>query len=191
MNYTEEITNYYARLEKTIESLDKEALNQVMNLLQDAYKKESRIYVCGNGGSASTASHIMNDFNKGLSYDQDKKWHLVCLNDNVATLMAISNDDSYDKVFSKQLEGNITKDDILLAISGSGNSKNIIEAVKEAQKVGVKVVGMTGYDGGKLYQMSDFNMHVPINDMQITEDIHLTFNHMMMSVFYKKVANEK
>ena len=183
MNYTEEITNYYARLEKTIESLDKEALNQVMNLLQDAYKKESRIYVCGNGGSASTASHLMNDFNKGLSYDQEKKWHVVSLNDNVATLMAISNDDSYDKVFSKQLEGNITKDDILLAISGSGNSKNIIEAVKE--------VGMTGYDGGKLYQMSDFNMHVPINDMQITEDIHLTFNHMMMSVFYKKVANEK
>lgn len=161
MNYTEEITNYYARLEKTIESLDKEALNQVMNLLQDAYKKESRIYVCGNGGSASTASHLMNDFNKGLSYDQEKKWHVVSLNDNVATLMAISNDDSYDKVFSKQLEGNITKDDILLAISGSGNSKNIIEAVKEAQKVGAKVVGMTGYDGGKLYQMSDFNMHVP------------------------------
>ncbi|MDU7039615.1 MAG: SIS domain-containing protein, partial [Lactococcus lactis] len=77
MNYTEEITNYYARLEKTIESLDKEALNQVMNLLQEAYENEVRIYVCGNGGSASTASHIMNDFNKGLSYDQDKKWHLV------------------------------------------------------------------------------------------------------------------
>ena len=88
-------------MKKTIESLDKEALNQVMNLLQDAYKKESRIYVCGNGGSASTASHLMNDFNKGLSYDQEKKWRVVSLHDNVATFMAISNDDSHDKVFSE------------------------------------------------------------------------------------------
>ena len=185
MDYITEIKDYYARLEQTIEALDKEAINQVMNLLQEAYQAEARIFVCGNGGSASTASHIMNDFNKGLSYNQDKKWHIVCLNDNVATIMAIANDDSYDKVFSKQLEGNITKDDILLAISGSGNSKNIIEAAKEAKKVGAKIVGMTGYDGGKLYQMSDYNMHAAINDMQVTEDVHLTFNHMMMSIFYK------
>lgn len=191
MNYTQEITNYYARLKQTIEALDKDSLNEVMNLLQDAYKKESKIYVCGNGGSASTASHLMNDFNKGLSYAQDKKWHVVSLNDNVATIMAIANDDSYDKVFSKQLEGNITKNDILLAISGSGNSKNIIEAVKESQKVGAKIVGMTGYNGGKLYEMSDYKMHVPIDDMQIAEDIHLTFNHMMMSIFYRMAENKK
>lgn len=191
MDFKNEINTYYARLTNTIAQLDIEALNQAMNVLYDAYQKGHTIYTCGNGGSASTASHLANDFNKGISYDLKKKWHVVCLNDNVATLMAIANDDSYDKVFAKQLEGNITSDDILLAISGSGNSKNIVAAVEEAKRVGATVLGMTGYSGGKLYQMSDVRLHVPLDDMQIAEDIHLTFNHMMMHIFSELLEKSK
>lgn len=191
MDFKNEINTYYARLTNTIAQLDIEALNQAMNVLYDAYQKGHTIYTCGNGGSASTASHLANDFNKGISYDLKKKWHVVCLNDNVATLMAIANDDSYEKVFAKQLEGNITSDDILLAISGSGNSKNIVAAVEEAKRVGATVLGMTGYSGGKLYQMSDVRLHVPLDDMQIAEDIHLTFNHMMMHIFSELLEKSK
>ncbi|MCL2676416.1 MAG: SIS domain-containing protein [Streptococcaceae bacterium] len=183
MNFTNDIETYYKELKATIDKFDVTELDKVMNVLYDAYENEATIYTCGNGGSASTASHMMNDFNKGISYDLEKKWHITCLNDNIATIMAIANDDSYDKVFSKQLEGNIKKGDVLLAISGSGNSANIIEAVNEAKKAGATVIGMTGYTGGKLYEMSHVHMHVDINDMQITEDLHLTFNHMMMRIF--------
>ena len=97
--------------------------------------------------------------------------------------MAIANDDSYEKVFSKQLEGNIKKNDVLVAISGSGNSKNIIAACEEAKKAGAKIIGVSGYDGGRLYELSDYHMHCGIQNMQIVEDVHMTFDHMMMSVF--------
>ena len=107
---------------------------------------------------------------------------MVCLNDNIPTMLAIANDISYDDVFLFQLEGRLTADDLVIAISGSGNSKNIIKAVEYAKRVGAKVVGICGYDGGKLFSLSDFPMHVNVNDMQIVEDIHMAFDHMMMSV---------
>lgn len=183
MDFTEKIKNYYKTLVDVIENLNINQLNDVMNVLYDAYVREKTVYICGNGGSAATASHFQNDFNKGICYDLPKKFHFRCLNDNVATMLAIANDDSYDKIFSKQLEGNITKDDILVAISGSGNSKNIVLACEEAKRVGAVIIGISGYDGGKLYQMSDYHMHCDIKNMQIVEDVHMTFDHMMMSIF--------
>ena len=183
MDFTGKIRSYYKTLINIIENLDVGQLNEAMNVLYDAYERESDVYICGNGGSAATASHFQNDFNKGICYDLPKKFHFRCLNDNVATMMAIANDDSYEKVFSKQLEGNIKKKDALVAISGSGNSKNIIAACEEATKAGAKIIGVSGYDGGRLYELSDYHMHCGIKNMQIVEDVHMTFDHMMMSVF--------
>jgi len=182
-DFKKDINEYYATLIETINNLDTEEINKAINCIEAAYEREANIYVCGNGGSAATASHMQNDFNKGVSEYTEKKFRFVCLNDNVATLMAIANDISYDDVFSFQLKNKIKPTDVLIAISGSGNSKNIIKAVDYAREVGAKIIGISGYDGGKLKQLSDYNVHVDINDMQIAEDVHMTFVHMMMKVF--------
>ena len=142
------------------------------------------IYVCGNGGSASTASHMQNDFNKGISEYTDKKFRFYCLNDNVSTMMAVANDIGYEEVFRFPLVNVITDKDLFIGISGSGNSKNVLNAAEYAKSIGAKVLGITGYSGGKLKEMADYSMHVDEMDMQIAEDLHMTFDHMMMKIFY-------
>jgi D-sedoheptulose 7-phosphate isomerase len=184
-SFKKEIQDYYAREVKTINDLDVGELDRAMNCLLDHYEKEATIYVFGNGGSSATASHMVCDFNKGACADVEKRFRFVCLNDNVPTLMAVANDMSFEDVFRYQLENKLKKDDLILAISGSGNSKNVLKAVEYAKKVGCEVVAMTGYDGGKLDGMADFHLHVPADDMQITEDLHMGFDHMIMQIFWK------
>ncbi len=185
MDFKNKIKNYLDNETKVIAALDTEEINKTMNALLECYNRGGTVYTCGNGGSASTATHMVCDFGKGTCYDLEKKFHFVCLNDNIPTILAIANDDSYDNVFVYQLKDRLTKNDILLAISGSGNSHNIIKAVDYAKEVGAKVIGMTGYNGGKLMKAADYHLHAPIDDMQITEDVHLIFNHMMMQIFWQ------
>lgn len=185
MDFTDKIKNYLELETKVIASLNIEEINEVMNALLDCYNRGGTVYTCGNGGSASTATHMVCDFGKGTCYDLDKKFHFVCLNDNIPTIMAIANDDSYDNIFVYQLKDRLTKNDLLLAISGSGNSHNIVKAVDYAKEVGAKIIGVTGYNGGKLLKAADYHLHAPIDDMQITEDVHLIFNHMMMKIFWQ------
>lgn len=191
MDFKPAIKEYYEREIKVINSLDLAEINQAMNAIYEAYDKGGTIYVCGNGGSAATASHMQNDFNKGISEFTEKKFNFYCLNDNVATLMAIANDISYEEIFRFQLNNKIKKNDLLIGISGSGNSKNVLNAVEYAKSQGAKVIGITGYTGGKLKKIADYNMHVDENDMQIAEDIHMTFDHMMMKIFYNLLVNNK
>lgn len=180
--YKEEIIKYYDREIEAIKAMNFDEIDEAVAAIKDAYEREATIYVFGNGGSAATASHFCGDFNKGISEGHDKKFNLVCLSDNIPTLMAIANDISYDEVFSYQLKGHLKPTDLIIAISGSGNSKNVIKAVEYAKEVGTKVVGISGYNGGKLKEMADYQMHVDVNDMQISEDVHLTFDHMMYRV---------
>ena len=188
MEYNDLIKTYLEQEIDILKRIDVSAVNEVLNLLEAGIKREATIYVFGNGGSAATASHFQNDFNKGVSEHIDKKFRFLCLNDNVATVMAVANDVGYEEVFRFQLQGKIKKGDILMAISGSGNSPNVINAVEYGKKQGCKVVGLTGYSGGRLKELSDISLHVPINSMQITEDVHMIFNHLMMSVFYKSMC---
>ena len=190
MDFKLAIKEYYGRLINTIENLNAEELNTAMNVIYDTYQNEGTIYICGNGGSAATASHFANDFNKGISEYTDKKFRFYCLNDNMATIMAIANDKSYDDVFSFQLENKMTEKDLLILISGSGNSKNIVKALEYAKSKGFKTLGISGYSGGKLKELSDYHMHTEINDMQVTEDVHMTFDHMMMKVFYNLLVKK-
>ena len=125
---------------------------------------------------------MANDDNKGLNEFLDKKFRFVCLNDNVATLMSIANDISYEEVFRMQLRGKLEEKDLVVGISGSGNSMNVINAISYAKEMGVKTVGLCGYEGGKLKALSDVVLHVKLNNMQIVEDIHLIFNHLLMYV---------
>ncbi len=183
MDYNNLIEDYIEKEIRVLKALDRSEISQVINVLEEAREAEADIYVCGNGGSASTAGHLAGDFNKGVSQmTSGKKYRMHCLTDNLAAMTAISNDFSYDDVFLRQLEGRLRQGDLLIAISGSGNSVNIIKAVEYARSVGCRVIGMTGYDGGKLKQMADYHLDVSCNDMQISEDVHLIFDHLMMSV---------
>ena len=183
IDFKEKITAYFSDVKSTLDKVDLEEINAAMNILMDAYIRGSCVYCFGNGGSASTATHMLNDFNKGISYNLDRKFRFYCLNDNVAMLTAISNDLGYENVYITQLKGHLKAGDIVVAISGSGNAPNIIRAVEYAKDCGCSVIGISGYNGGKLRQLADYHMHAPIDDMQVVEDMHLIFNHMMMRLF--------
>lgn len=186
MDYKKEISTYLQHEIDTLRLLDVDAINEALNLLQETFENGNTVFVFGNGGSSATASHYQNDFNKGVSEHTEKKFNFLCLNDNVATVMAIANDIGFEEVFRFQLRGHLKPGDVILAISGSGNSKNVINAVEYAKEQGNRVIGLTGFGGGKLRQLSDVSLHVPINSMQITEDIHMVFDHLMMSIFYRE-----
>ena len=191
MNYTNDIRDYLALEIEILKKLDVEQTNAALNLLDETRQKKGRIYICGNGGSAATASHFQNDFNKGVSEYIDVPFRFHCLNDNVATLMAIANDIGYEEVFRFQLRNNLEENDVLVAISGSGNSHNVIRAVEYAKEHGCKIIGLTGFSGGKLKELSDISLHAPVNSMQVTEDIHMIFDHLMMSIFYKYLCGKE
>lgn len=188
MDYRKEISSYLEKEIETLRALDQEKINEALCLLADTMEREANIYIFGNGGSSATASHFQNDFNKGVSEHTEKKFRFCCLNDNVPTVMAIANDIGFEEIFRFQLRGKLKPDDIIVAISGSGNSKNVLNGVEYAKEQGCKIIGLTGYGGGKLKELSDISLHVPINSMQITEDIHMVFDHLMMSVFYKTMC---
>lgn len=187
-DYISEINTYLEHEIDTLKALDVNEINAALNLLLETFENGNTVFVFGNGGSSATASHFQNDFNKGVSEHTEKKFNFQCLNDNVATVMAVANDIGFEEVFRFQLVGHMRPGDVALAISGSGNSKNVLNAVEYAKKQGAKVIGLTGFGGGKLKELSDVSLHVPINSMQITEDIHMVFDHLMMSIFYRSLA---
>ena len=184
LDFKNAIKEYYDRERAAVERFNLDEINEAMNVIMDTYENGGMIYVCGNGGSASTASHMQNDFNKGISEYTDKKFRFYCLNDNVSTMMAVANDIGYEEVFRFPLRNVITENDLFIGISGSGNSKNVLNAAEFAHERGAKVIGITGYSGGKLKEIADYKMHVDEMDMQIAEDLHMTFDHMMMKIFY-------
>ena len=171
LDFKKAITEYYEREMAAIKRFNLDEINEAMNAILDTYENGGTIYVCGNGGSASTASHMQNDFNKGISEYTEKKFNFYCLNDNVSTMMAVANDIGYEEVFRFPLLNKITNKDLFVGISGSGNSKNVLNAAEYAKECGAK-------------DLADYKMHVDEMDMQIAEDLHMTFDHMMMKIFY-------
>lgn len=189
-DFKTDIKDYLIREKAALDKINIDELNDVLNCMLKHYENEDTIYVMGNGGSASTASHMVCDFNKGVSLNLPKKFNLVCLNDNLAELMAIANDMSYEDVFWYPLQTKLKPTDCVLAISGSGNSKNVIKAVEYAKEIGCDIIGVTGYDGGKLKKIANYHLDAGVNDMQISEDLHLIFNHLMMQILWKHLMNE-
>ncbi len=177
---------YFDKEIQTIRKLNLEELNQAINAVLDARDRGGTIYTMGNGGSAATASHMVCDFAKGASEQMNgKKFIFECLCDNTPIVTAVANDISYDDVFVYQLRGRLKAEDLVIAISGSGNSENVVRAAEYARAAGTAVVGITGYSGGKLMELADYRMHVDVDDMQIAEDIHMMFDHMMLRVLGK------
>lgn len=184
-----EIGGYLYRLQRCIDNLDKNEIDNFIKVLLSARDKGKTIYVMGNGGSAATASHFCCDFNKGMSYNQNKKFKMFCLNDNVATMLAYSNDVDYSDIFVEQLKNFLNEGDVVVAISGSGNSKNIVKAVEYANSKNAVTIGLTGFDGGLLKEIAQHSVNANVDDMQITEDIHMMFCHLTYSVLMNKDSN--
>ena len=181
-NYIEKLNRYIETEKKVYDALSREEINTVMNVLEEARLAGKRIFICGNGGSAATSSHFAADFNKGVSLNQDVKYNFECLNDNIPTLMAVANDISYDDVFVVPLKNKMKQGDVVIGISGSGNSKNVVKAIEYANELGGDTIALTGYSGGKLKQIAKYNIHVNIDNMQIVEDVHMALDHMMMFI---------
>lgn len=190
MDYKNMIRDYIALEIETLQKLDVDAIDAAMQLIMETYNNKNKIYIFGNGGSSATASHFQNDFNKGISEYVETKFNFTCLNDNVATLMAIANDIGFEEVFRFQLKNKLEDGDLIMAISGSGNSMNVINAVEYAKSKGNKIIGLTGYSGGKLKEMSDVSLHADVMSMQVTEDIHMIYDHLIMSIFYKTLCGK-
>lgn len=182
MDYSVNIASYFEKLKSTIDKISINELNILMNVLEQARKEGRTIFIMGNGGSSATASHYVCDFNKGVSYGKEHKYKFVCLNDNIPSLMAYANDFSFDDVFLYQLSNLFKEGDVVVGISGSGNSKNVLKAVEFANNEGGITVGLTGYDGGKLRKISKYSVNIPIDDMQISEDLHMVVDHCMMQI---------
>lgn len=180
-----EVLNYLETLSKTLNDLQVDEIVEVANTFIKARDTGKTIYTMGNGGSGSTASHIVCDIIKGCSYGKERKFKIICLNDNIPTVLAYANDISYDVIFEEQLKNLLHEGDVVLGISGSGNSKNIINAINYANLRKATTIGFTGYDGGILKKISKLSVNVGVNDMQISEDIHVVTLHIL----YKLLEN--
>ena len=182
MSFQPFIDKYIKTLHNTLLQLDFDALNAFQKLLKEL-PKQGKVYVIGNGGSA--ASHMANDFGIGLKRRDKLSINVVSLSDNVAVCSAIANDTGYENVFYLQLKDIIKPEDVVVAISCSGNSENIIKAVSYAKEEGSTVVALSGFDGGKLHQYADIILHAASNkgDYGIVEDAHMIINHLLYSWF--------
>jgi len=182
-----EFKAYFSRLTETIDKLDVQDIEQLVELLLRARDRENTVFIFGNGGSAATASHVTGDFLKGISYELDKRFRVMCLSDNISGLTAISNDLGYEDIFVEQLKVFLKKDDLVIGISGSGNSVNVVRAMEYARRIGAGTVAMCGYKGGKIKKLADLAIHVPIQDMEVTEDIHIIIFHAVKQVLIKRL----
>lgn len=185
MQYMSNIENYISAEIELLQKLDRESIHRVLEELLGAFERKGRIYIFGNGGSAATASHYANDFNKGVSEYTEEKFRFVCLNDNVPTLLAVANDIGYEEIFRFQLDKRLNPEDLVIGISGSGNSPNVVNALQYAKEQGVRTVGMSGYAGGKISEIVDVSFVAPVHNMQLVEDIHMILDHMLMTVLYE------
>jgi D-sedoheptulose 7-phosphate isomerase len=183
-------SQYIDRLKTVLDAINVDIFDHMVRAILNAYERQSRIFIMGNGGSGATASHMACDINKGCCIDLAKKFKMVCLNDNIPTMLALANDLSYDVVFEEQLKNQFTPGDLVLGISGSGNSENVLRAIKYASANGGQTMGWSGFGGGRLAQLVDLALVVDSHDMQQVEDTHLIVSHMVMQAVHAALHDE-
>lgn len=176
--------SYVSRLKKTLDEADWPAIEKLGEALLDCWKSGSQVFLCGNGGSAGNAVHIANDFIFGISkrFGSGLNVHALTANGSVVTCLA--NDLGYESIFSYPLGVQGRRGDVLIALSGSGNSPNILEALKTARDIGMRSFAILGYSGGKAKELADTPIHFAVDDMQISEDLQLIVAHMAMQWLY-------
>lgn len=170
---------YRNQLGVGLDAIDPEYLENIVNILEKAIKSEKTIFTCGNGGSSSIADHFVCDFLKGTSTNSTVQPIIYSLASSTPTITAIANDISYDDIFSYQLSKYGSSGDILLSVSSSGNSPNIIKAIENAENQNITTISFVGFDGGDAKTKSDYCIHIPVNNYGVVEDIHHSLMHML------------
>ena len=174
------VPNYLSAHKLLADKINQIALQECIDVVKTAFEAGKKIITCGNGGSASTASHYITDWNKMVNLATGKKFRGISLCDSIGLITAYGNDLSYEDVFVGQLTTIADEGDLLIAISGSGNSPNVLKAVEYANRNNLNTLGIVGYDGGQLMPKVRHSFLVPSFDMQLCEDVHLMFGHMVM-----------
>ena len=181
------IQDYIASLKETIDLLPVDLIGEVVDVLHEARLSEKQVFIMGNGGSASTASHYVCDLAKNTRTDELPHFKAIGLTDNMAILSAYANDEGYENVFAQQLANLVSAGDIVIGISASGNSPNVVNAIKVAREHKARTIGFTGFDGGKLGKLVDLHIHVPNNNYGQVEDIHLMLDHITTSALQDRL----
>lgn len=174
------VTNYFSRVCEVIHRVNEEEVQFACELITRTIGAEKKVITCGNGGSANAASHYITDWNKMYNLRHGRLFKGVSLCDNVGLITAFGNDTGYENIFSGQLRALGEKDDLLIVVSGSGNSPNVVSAINTARELGLTSLAFVGYDGGTCGQLADYKVHIPSYDMQFCEDIHLMLGHIVM-----------
>ena len=185
MEFEDYAKDYFVKLKKTIDLLDIEKIKTVVRILLDAYKNNKKIFIMGNGGSAATASHFVLGLAKNTIISNKKWFRVIGLTDNIPLITAWSNDDAYQNVFLEQLSNFVEEGDVVIAISGSGNSENVLRAVKHANDSGAITVGFIGFEGGKLKHIAKESIIAKDNHMGRIEDIHMALTHLIENYIHE------
>jgi D-sedoheptulose 7-phosphate isomerase len=178
--YAAGVHSYLEGLIAVLRRLDASQIDEFLRLLENARNEGRQIFIFGNGGSGANASHITGDMVKGASYGRPKRFRMICLNDNDAGMLAYANDVGYEDVFVEQLKNFAQPGDVVIGVSGSGNSENVLRAIDYGNEIGAVTVGFCGYPGGKLETRARHVVHANIRDMQYAEDVHLIVGHIAM-----------
>lgn len=173
------IRDYLKQLTDALQALSEEALLELVNILKKAHTEGRQVFLLGNGGSAANSTHIAEDLQKGVKEHTGRRFKVMSLADSTPLITAWANDTSYERIFVEQIESLVEPGDIVIAISGSGNSANVLRAVEKANEMGAVTIGLTGFDGGKLAQIAQKSIVVASNNMQRIEDVHLIIGHIL------------
>lgn len=176
--------DYAARLQTALTAADWRPVEELGRDFLQCWRERRQVFLCGNGGSAGNAIHLANDFLYGISKQAGSGLRVSALSANPAVLTCLANDEGYDTIFATQLSVQANRGDILVVLSGSGNSPNILKALATARELGVKSYAILGYSGGKAKAMTDVPIHFAVDDMQISEDLQLVVGHMVMQWLY-------
>jgi D-sedoheptulose 7-phosphate isomerase len=193
---TLDVPQYLARLHREIDRLDQAELRMMADWLYEAWQGEQFVYIFGNGGSGTTATHMSEDLGKSTLRERDlkdesrKRLKVMSLTDNLGWILAVGNDCGYDQIFVQQLMNYGRRGDLCIAISGSGNSPNVLAAVDWANRHGLRTFGLTGFNGGKLRAMAQAGLHVPLDDMGMVESIHLCVFHWVLNDVFARINGE-
>jgi D-sedoheptulose 7-phosphate isomerase len=174
------IQEYMEKLNSSWSLVNLNDLTKAVHRVQSGLKSGNKIFIVGNGGSSSTASHFVTDWVKGNRETNGVLGSVFCLSDNMPMISAISNDIAFDQIFAYQIRSYAGPSDLLVCVTGSGSSQNIVNACKEARSIGLEIVTLTGFDGGETLNFADYSFHCPVDDMQIVEDMHLSFGHLVI-----------
>lgn len=175
--------NYRAAVSEALATVDEDAIATMMTWLEQARSQRASIFICGNGGSAATASHFATDLGKGASLGFPTRFRAVALTDNVPLISAYANDIGYQIIFAEQLKSLARPGDVLVVLSGSGNSPNILEALEAAREVPCRSIALTGFDGGRAFEFADLNIVVRSDHMGVIEDAHMSICHSVSFSF--------